>query len=97
MLVAESVTSVLFPFIWQHVYVPILPAALSHFLDAPVPFLIGIYCASEEDKTNLALPSEVTVLLCQSSSKTVSSPEYYSSFVASIPFSKMYQYIYCCP
>ena len=63
MLVAESITSVLFPFIWQHVYVPILPAALSHFLDAPVPFLIGIYCASEEDKTNLALPSEVTSLI----------------------------------
>jgi len=64
MLVAESITSVLFPFIWQHVYVPILPAALSHFLDAPVPFLIGIYCASEEDKTNLALPSEVTGFVC---------------------------------
>ena len=64
MLVAESITSVLFPFIWQHVYVPILPAALSHFLDAPVPFLIGIYCASQEDKTNLALPSEVTGFVC---------------------------------
>ena len=59
MVVAESVTGVLFPFIWQHVYVPILPAALSHFLDAPVPFLMGIFCASEEDKNNLALPSEV--------------------------------------
>ena len=59
MLVAESVTAILFPFVWQHVYVPILPAALSHFLDAPVPFLMGIYCASEEDKNNLCLPSEV--------------------------------------
>ena len=59
MLVAESVTGILFPFIWQHVYVPILPAALSHFLDAPVPFLMGIFCASAEDKENLALPSEV--------------------------------------
>ena len=59
MLVAESMTAILFPFIWQHVYVPILPKALSHFLDAPVPFLMGIYCTSEEDKQSLALPSEV--------------------------------------
>ena len=62
MLVAESVTAILFPFVWQHVYVPILPAALSHFLDAPVPFLMGIYCASEEDKNNLCLPSEVHIV-----------------------------------
>jgi len=45
------------------VYVPILPAALSHFLDAPVPFLMGIFCASAEDKENLTLPSEVHLLL----------------------------------
>lgn len=62
MLVAESMSAILFPFIWQHVYVPILPAALSHFLDAPVPFLMGIFCASEEDKKNLVLPSEVQFL-----------------------------------
>ena len=64
MLVAESIAAILFPFIWQHVYVPILPASLSHFLDAPVPFLMGIYCSSEEDKRNLALPSEVTDTVC---------------------------------
>ena len=65
MLVAESMAAILFPFIWQHVYVPILPAALSHFLDAPVPFLMGIFCASAEDKDNLALPSEVHYVICQ--------------------------------
>lgn len=41
MVVAEGITSLLFPFVWPHVYVPILPAALDHFLDAPVPFLMG--------------------------------------------------------
>lgn len=41
MVVAEGVTSLLFPFTWPHVYVPILPASLHHFLDAPVPFLMG--------------------------------------------------------
>lgn len=42
MLVAECMSSLLFPFSWQHVYVPILPASLQHFLDAPVPFIMGL-------------------------------------------------------
>lgn len=41
MVVGEGITSLLFPFAWPHVYVPILPASLHHFLDAPVPFLMG--------------------------------------------------------
>lgn len=41
MVVAEGITSLFFPFTWAHVYVPILPASLHHFLDAPVPFLMG--------------------------------------------------------
>ncbi|KAL1433618.1 hypothetical protein MTO96_012444 [Rhipicephalus appendiculatus] len=50
MLVAECVTSLLLPFQWQHVYVPILPHSLHHFLDAPVPFLMGLkhVCGGEE-------------------------------------------------
>lgn len=42
MLVAECMSSLLFPFTWQHVYVPILPPSLQHFLDAPVPFIMGL-------------------------------------------------------
>lgn len=41
MLVAECIVSLLLPFTWAHVYVPILPAPLYHFLDAPVPFVMG--------------------------------------------------------
>lgn len=41
MIVAEGITALLFPFTWPHVYVPILPASLEHFLDAPVPFVMG--------------------------------------------------------
>ena len=59
MLVAESFSTVIFPFVWQHVYVPILPASLVHFLDAPVPFVMGLYCKTDEEKRNLILPSEV--------------------------------------
>ncbi|XP_055329550.1 DENN domain-containing protein 5B-like isoform X2 [Paramacrobiotus metropolitanus] len=42
-LVAESVTNLLFPFSWQHVYVPILPDSMQMFLDAPVPFIMGLH------------------------------------------------------
>lgn len=41
MLVGECIISLLFPFTWPHVYVPILPTPLHHFLDAPVPFVMG--------------------------------------------------------
>uniref|UniRef100_A0A8C8M9H6 DENN domain-containing protein 5B n=1 Tax=Oncorhynchus tshawytscha TaxID=74940 RepID=A0A8C8M9H6_ONCTS len=40
MTVAEGITNLLFPFQWQHVYLPILPVPLHHLLDAPVPFLM---------------------------------------------------------
>jgi DENN domain-containing protein 5 len=43
MLVAECSTILMFPFSWPHVYVPILPASLHHFLDAPVPFVMGLH------------------------------------------------------
>ncbi|XP_026326340.1 DENN domain-containing protein 5A isoform X2 [Hyposmocoma kahamanoa] len=46
MLVAECIISLLLPFTWAHVYVPILPAPLYHFLDAPVPFVMGLHSDS---------------------------------------------------
>lgn len=47
MLVAESLTVLLLPFSWPHVYVPILPSSCHHFLDAPVPFLMGLHTLDE--------------------------------------------------
>lgn len=44
MLVSECLTSLLLPFQWQHVYVPILPSQLGlHYLDAPTPYIMGIH------------------------------------------------------
>lgn len=31
----------LYPFTWQHTFVPILPLTMIDVLDAPAPFLIG--------------------------------------------------------
>ena len=49
MLVAEGISVLLFPFAWQHVYVPILPASMMHFLDAPVPFVMGLHHIADDD------------------------------------------------
>lgn len=58
MLVAETIVSLIFPYNWQHVYVPILPASLLHFLEAPVPFIMGLYCKDTDDIDDF-LPSKV--------------------------------------
>jgi len=39
---SEWLTALLCPFTWQHVYVPILPASQYMFLDAPVPYIMGL-------------------------------------------------------
>ncbi|KAL7544800.1 hypothetical protein ACHAWF_008159 [Thalassiosira exigua] len=39
---AEILCSLLFPMRWNHLYVPVLPRALSPMLDAPMPYLCGI-------------------------------------------------------
>jgi pentatricopeptide repeat protein len=39
---AEILCSLLFPFRWSHLYVPMLPRMLCPMLDAPVPYLCGV-------------------------------------------------------
>ncbi|ERL87686.1 hypothetical protein D910_05076 [Dendroctonus ponderosae] len=41
-LVAEAVSSMLFPFKWQCPYIPLCPLGLVEVLHAPLPFLIGV-------------------------------------------------------
>jgi hypothetical protein len=43
MLVGESLTSLFFPFIWLKPYVPIVPASNLHFIEAPVPYIMGFH------------------------------------------------------
>ena len=71
MTVAEGITTLLFPFQWQHVYVPILPASLLHFLDAPVPYLMGLQSKEGTDRSKLELPQEVGLCTWGASQKHV--------------------------
>lgn len=59
MTVAEGITNLLFPFQWQHVYLPILPVPLHHLLDAPVPYLMGIQRKDCSQCSTLDLSHEV--------------------------------------
>ena len=39
---AEALTMIIFPFHWQCPYIPLCPLGLSSFINAPIPFLLGL-------------------------------------------------------
>ncbi|XP_046464167.1 DENN domain-containing protein 5B-like isoform X1 [Daphnia pulex] len=77
MLVAESLTTLLFPFSWPHVYVPILPDAMENFLDAPVPFLMGLRSLPSDDAR---IPSEANLCMVDIDNDRITIPEDLPSF-----------------
>ena len=41
-MVAEVITALLFPFAWQHAYIPVLPKDVLEVLEAPYPIFVGV-------------------------------------------------------
>ncbi|XP_070784958.1 DENN domain-containing protein 5B isoform X1 [Enoplosus armatus] len=80
MTVAEGITTLLFPFQWQHVYVPILPASLLHFLDAPVPYLMGLQSKEGTDRSKLELPQEANLCFVDIDKHAIELPEDFPHF-----------------
>ncbi|XP_037616035.1 DENN domain-containing protein 5B isoform X4 [Sebastes umbrosus] len=80
MTVAEGITTLLFPFQWQHVYVPILPASLLHFLDAPVPYLMGLQSKDGADRSKLELPQEANLCFVDIDNHYIELPEDFPQF-----------------
>uniref|UniRef100_A0A8C9T9E4 DENN/MADD domain containing 5B n=1 Tax=Scleropages formosus TaxID=113540 RepID=A0A8C9T9E4_SCLFO len=80
MTVAEGITTLLFPFQWQHVYVPILPASLRHFLDAPVPYLMGLPSKEGTDRSKLELPQEANLCFVDIDNHCIELPEDFPQF-----------------
>ncbi|XP_067284256.1 DENN domain-containing protein 5B isoform X2 [Pseudorasbora parva] len=80
MVVAEGITTLLFPFQWQHVYVPILPASLLHFLDAPVPYLMGLQSKEGTDRSKLELPQEANLCFVDVDNHCIELPEDFPQF-----------------
>lgn len=83
MVVGECITSILFPFVWPHVYAPILPAALHHFLDAPVPFVMGLHAECEAANK---IGSEATLCFVDIDKKIIQLPEELPVFPHKIDF-----------
>ena len=55
----ESFLLLIFPFYWHHVYIPVLPAALMGYLQAPVPYIVGV---SSSFKDIESPPEDATVI-----------------------------------
>ena len=61
MLCSNCATALVFPFSWPHVFVPILPASQRGFLDAPVPYIMGLRVDPDSvDSKYLNLPTMVS-------------------------------------
>ncbi|KAA0723755.1 DENN domain-containing protein 5A [Triplophysa tibetana] len=86
MTVAECITALMFPFQWQHVYVPILPASLLHFLDAPVPYLMGLHSNGQDDRTKLELPQEANLCFVDIDNHFIELPEDLPQFPNKLEF-----------
>ncbi|RQM28479.1 hypothetical protein B5M09_012937 [Aphanomyces astaci] len=41
--VTETLKALMYPFRWQHPYVPMLPRILSEYLQAPLPYILGVH------------------------------------------------------
>ncbi|XP_077285718.1 DENN domain containing pinstripe [Arctopsyche grandis] len=86
MLVAECIISLLFPFCWPHVYVPILPLPLHHFLDAPVPFVMGLHLENTSCiggngiNKNIFLGTEAALCLVDIDKMSIQLPEELPTF-----------------
>ncbi|KAF1775938.1 uDENN domain [Phytophthora cactorum] len=44
--ICEALCALLFPFSWKHVFIPFLPVKLIEYLQAPVPYFIGLHTSS---------------------------------------------------
>ncbi|XP_068168280.1 DENN domain-containing protein 5B-like isoform X2 [Antennarius striatus] len=75
MTVAEGISALLFPFQWQHIYLPIVPTPLHHLLDAPVPFLMGVQWREGAQRSSLHLPHEANLCFVDIDNHHVEAPE----------------------
>ncbi|CAN0385412.1 unnamed protein product, partial [Ectocarpus fasciculatus] len=56
---AEGLLSLLFPFVWQGAYIPVMPFNMKDVLEAPVPFLVGIHSRYLQETSSERRPQGV--------------------------------------
>ncbi|XP_048207786.1 DENN domain-containing protein 2C [Perognathus longimembris pacificus] len=60
----HAVVATLYPFTWQHTYIPVLPASMIDIVCSPTPFLIGILSCSLHQLQDLPIEEVLIVDLC---------------------------------
>ncbi|KAE8911430.1 hypothetical protein PF001_g8706 [Phytophthora fragariae] len=60
--VAEGLCSLIYPFRWQHPYVPFLPRVLSEYLQAPLPYILGIHTSWLHNMLEAGRPEHLVVV-----------------------------------
>lgn len=57
----QAAVALLYPFTWQHIYIPVLPASLLNFCCAPMPFVVGVLESSLDALSELPLDETLIV------------------------------------
>ncbi|XP_004699213.2 DENN domain-containing protein 2C [Echinops telfairi] len=60
----HAVVATLYPFTWQHTYIPVLPVSMIDIVCSPTPFLIGILSCSLPQLHDLPIEEVLIVDLC---------------------------------
>lgn len=65
----QAAVALLYPFSWQHVFIPVLPLGMIQFVCAPVPFVVGLLTSHlPELQAQAELMDEVLLIDVESSS-----------------------------
>lgn len=51
----HAVVALLYPFVWQHTYIPVLPSAMLDIVCTPTPFIVGLLSSSLPQLNELPL------------------------------------------
>lgn len=63
----HAVVALLYPFVWQHTYIPVLPQAMLDIVCTPTPFIVGLLSSSLPQLTELPLEEVGEVLILSNS------------------------------
>ncbi len=51
----HALTSLMYPFVYNHIYIPLLPSPLIEVLSTPTPFLMGIHSSLKNEVNDLVI------------------------------------------
>ncbi|XP_042259416.1 DENN domain-containing protein 2A-like isoform X2 [Thunnus maccoyii] len=57
----HAVVALLYPFVWQHTYIPVLPSEMLDIVCTPTPFIVGLLSSSLPQLTELPLEEVLVV------------------------------------